>query len=412
MQHRVVITGIGAVSPMGNDAKSFLDSVFASKTGIAPITHFDSSNTGVTLAAEVKDFDPLQRLDKKVSKRMDDFSRYAVYSAMEAMEQAGLKKGEYDPKELGVIYGSGIGGLTTIQQQAIKMSKKGPGRVSPFFVPNSIINMAAGNISINLDARNTSQAIVTACASGTNAIGDAFERIQYGKAKMMITGGSEASVNELGISGFAALSALSTAENVEDGSMPFDKDRNGFVMGEGAGTLVLEDLEHAKARGANILGEVVGYGTNSDAYHLTAPRPDGSGAMDAMKLALEDAGISTKDVDYVNAHGTSTHANDSAESKAIASVFSDNDHIKVSSTKGMTGHALGAAGSLEAVIMVGALQRQQMPVNVGLKNKDPEVEVDLVNEDNKKAPVNYEISNSFGFGGHNAVLAFKKYEDD
>lgn len=412
MQHRVVITGIGAVSPMGNDAKSFLDSVFASKTGIAPITHFDSSNTGVTLAAEVKDFDPLQRLDKKVSKRMDDFSRYAVYSAMEAMEQAGLKKGEYDPKELGVIYGSGIGGLTTIQQQAIKMSKKGPGRVSPFFVPNSIINMAAGNISINLDARNTSQAIVTACASGTNAIGDAFERIQYGKAKMMITGGSEASVNELGISGFAALSALSTAENVEDGSMPFDKDRNGFVMGEGAGTLVLEDLEHAKARGANILGEIVGYGTNSDAYHLTAPRPDGSGAMDAMKLALEDAGISTKDVDYVNAHGTSTHANDSAESKAIASVFSDNDHIKVSSTKGMTGHALGAAGSLEAVIMVGALQRQQMPVNVGLKNKDPEVEVDLVNEDNKKAPVNYEISNSFGFGGHNAVLAFKKYEDD
>ncbi|TPR24994.1 beta-ketoacyl-[acyl-carrier-protein] synthase II [Apilactobacillus timberlakei] len=412
MQHRVVITGIGAVSPMGNDAKSFLDSVFASKTGIAPITHFDSSNTGVTLAAEVKDFDPLQRLDKKVSKRMDDFSRYAVYSSMEAMEQAGLKKGEYDPKELGVIYGSGIGGLTTIQQQAIKMSKKGPGRVSPFFVPNSIINMAAGNISINLDARNTSQAIVTACASGTNAIGDAFERIQYGKAKMMITGGSEASVNELGISGFAALSALSTAENVEDGSMPFDKDRNGFVMGEGAGTLVLEDLEHAKARGANILGEIVGYGTNSDAYHLTAPRPDGSGAMDAMKLALEDAGISTKDVDYVNAHGTSTHANDSAESKAISSVFSDNDHIKVSSTKGMTGHALGAAGSLEAVIMVGALQRQQMPVNVGLKNKDPEVEVDLVNEDNKKAPVNYEISNSFGFGGHNAVLAFKKYEDD
>ncbi|UQS84480.1 beta-ketoacyl-ACP synthase II [Apilactobacillus apisilvae] len=412
MQHRVVITGIGAVSPMGNDAKTFLDSVFASKTGIAPITHFDSSNTGVTLAAEVKDFDPLKRLDKKVSKRMDDFSRYAVYSAMEAMEQAGLKKGEYDPKELGVIYGSGIGGLTTIQQQAIKMSKKGPGRVSPFFVPNSIINMAAGNISINLDARNTSQAIVTACASGTNAIGDAFERIQYGKAKMMITGGSEASVNELGISGFAALSALSTAENVEDGSMPFDKDRNGFVMGEGAGTLVLEDLEHAKARGANILGEVVGYGTNSDAYHLTAPRPDGSGAMDAMKLALEDAGISTKDVDYVNAHGTSTHANDSAESKAIQSVFADNDHIKVSSTKGMTGHALGAAGSLEAVIMVGALQRQQMPVNVGLKNKDPEVEVDLVNEDNNKAPVNYEISNSFGFGGHNAVLAFKKYEDD
>ncbi|CAI2643537.1 3-oxoacyl-[acyl-carrier-protein] synthase 2 [Apilactobacillus kunkeei] len=412
MEKRVVITGIGAVSPLGNDANTFLDNIFASKTGIAPISKFDASETGVTLAAEVKDFDPLERIDKKISKRMDDFSRYALYSAYEAMEQAGLKEGEFDPDELGVIYGSGIGGLTTIQEQAIKMSKKGPGRVSPFFVPNSIINMAAGNISINLNARNTSQAIVTACSSGTNAIGDAFDYIRFGKAKMMITGGSEASVNELGIAGFAALSALSTSEKVEDGSIPFDKDRNGFVMGEGAGTLVLEELEHAKARGANILAEVVGYGTNSDAYHLTAPRPDGSGAVDAMKLALKDANVDPKDVDYVNAHGTSTHANDSAESQAIKKVFADNDHIKVSSTKGMTGHALGAAGSLEAVIMVGALQRQQMPVNYGVKNIDPQVEVELVNEDNKKSPVNYEISNSFGFGGHNAVLVFKKYEND
>ncbi len=339
---------------------------------------------------------------------MDNFSRYAVYSAMEAMENAGLSKGDYDPYDLGVIYGSGIGGLTTIQEQAIKMSKKGPGRVSPFFVPNSIINMAAGNISINLDARNTSQAIVTACSSGTNAIGDAYEHIKNGKAKLMIAGGSEASVNELGIAGFAALSALSTSETVENGSIPFDKNRNGFVMGEGAGTLILEDYDHAKARGAKILGEIVGYGTTSDAYHLTAPRPDGAGAIAAMKQAVDEGDIKTSDLDYVNAHGTSTHANDSAESKAISTLFSDNDHIKVSSTKGMTGHALGAAGALEAVITVGALNRGQMPVNVGVKEQDPECDVNLVNEENKKSDVTTAISNSFGFGGHNAVLAFKK----
>ncbi|MCK8624478.1 beta-ketoacyl-ACP synthase II [Apilactobacillus xinyiensis] len=410
-QHRVVVTGMGAVSPLGNDLNSFLDGIFASKTGIAPITHFDASETGVTLAAEVNDFDPLKRLDKKVSKRMDNFSRYAVYSAMEAMENAGLSKGDYDPYDLGVIYGSGIGGLTTIQEQAIKMSKKGPGRVSPFFVPNSIINMAAGNISINLDARNTSQAIVTACSSGTNAIGDAYEHIKNGKAKLMITGGSEASVNELGIAGFAALSALSTSETVEGGSIPFDKNRNGFVMGEGAGTLILEDYDHAKARGAKILGEIVGYGTTSDAYHLTAPRPDGAGAIAAMKQAVDEGDIKTSDLDYVNAHGTSTHANDSAESKAISTLFGDNNHIKVSSTKGMTGHALGAAGALEAVITVGALNRGQMPVNVGVKEQDPECDVTLVNEDNKKSDVKTAISNSFGFGGHNAVLAFKKYSE-
>ncbi|MCL0330409.1 beta-ketoacyl-ACP synthase II [Apilactobacillus xinyiensis] len=410
-QHRVVVTGMGAVSPLGNDLNSFLDGIFASKTGIAPITHFDASETGVTLAAEVNDFDPLKRLDKKVSKRMDNFSRYAVYSATEAMENAGLSKGDYDPYDLGVIYGSGIGGLTTIQEQAIKMSKKGPGRVSPFFVPNSIINMAAGNISINLDARNTSQAIVTACSSGTNAIGDAYEHIKNGKAKLMITGGSEASVNELGIAGFAALSALSTSETVEGGSIPFDKNRNGFVMGEGAGTLILEDYDHAKARGAKILGEIVGYGTTSDAYHLTAPRPDGAGAIAAMKQAVDEGDIKTSDLDYVNAHGTSTHANDSAESKAISTLFGDNNHIKVSSTKGMTGHALGAAGALEAVITVGALNRGQMPVNVGVKEQDPECDVTLVNEDNKKSDVKTAISNSFGFGGHNAVLAFKKYSE-
>ncbi|GLB46484.1 3-oxoacyl-[acyl-carrier-protein] synthase 2 [Philodulcilactobacillus myokoensis] len=409
MTKRVAVVGIGAVSPLGNTAKSFLDGIFNSKLGIAPITHFDSTETGITNAAEVKDFDATKRMDKRTAKRMDQFSRYAVYSAMEAMEQAGLKDGNFDPDQLGVIYGSGIGGLTTIQKQAIKMYRKGPRRVSPMFVPDAIVNMAAGNISINLNARNTSQAIVTACATGSNAIGDAYERIMDGRATYMIAGGSEASINELGIAGFAAIHALSDAKDPKKASMPFDKDRRGFVMGEGAGTLVLEDYDHAKARGANILAELAGYGTTSDAYHLTAPDPNGRGAINAMKQAVEDAGLTTNDIDYINAHGTATSDNDSAEAKGIAKLFSDNDHVLTSSTKGMIGHALGAAGSLEAVISVGALQRNQMPVNVGVENQDPECKINLVNDDNKKShDVNSVISNSFGFGGHNSVLAFKK----
>ncbi|UQS87436.1 beta-ketoacyl-ACP synthase II [Nicoliella spurrieriana] len=409
MEHRVAVVGIGAVTPLGNDAKTFLDNIFANQTGIAPITHFDATDTGITVAAEVKDFDPLKRIPKKVSKRMDDFSRYAVYSAFEAMEMAGLEKGSYDPEEIGVIYGSGIGGLTTIQEQAIKMHDKGPKRVSPFFVPNSIINMAAGNISINLDTRNINEAVVTACASGTNAIGDAFERIKMGKATYMITGGSEASINELGISGFAALTALSESTDPLHASMPFDKNRNGFVMGEGAGTLVLEDYDHAVKRGANILAEVTGYGSTGDAYHLTAPRPDGSGAIKAMQEAIKESGMTEADVDYINAHGTATPANDSAESEGIAKLFDGvNDHLKVSSTKGQTGHALGAAGALEAVIMIGAMQRGVLPVNVGMFDLDPEVKTTIVTDENKNAPVNFALSNSLGFGGHNAVLAFKR----
>ncbi|MHA8138285.1 beta-ketoacyl-ACP synthase II [Lactobacillaceae bacterium Scapto_B20] len=409
MEHRVAVVGIGAVTPLGNDSKTFLDNIFANKTGVAPITHFDATETGITVAAEVKDFDPLKRIPKKISKRMDDFSRYAVYSAFEAMENAGLEKGSYDPDEIGVIYGSGIGGLTTIQEQAIKMHDKGPKRVSPFFVPNSIINMAAGNISINLDTRNINEAVVTACASGTNAIGDAFERIKTGKATYMITGGSEASVNELGISGFAALTALSDSTDPLRASMPFDKNRSGFVMGEGAGTLVLEDYDHAVARGANILAEITGYGSTGDAYHLTAPRPDGSGAIKAMKEAIKESDMTEADVDYINAHGTATQANDSAESEGIAKLFDEtNDHLMVSSTKGQTGHALGAAGALEAVIMIGAMQRNVLPVNVGMYDLDPEVKTTIVTDENKNAPINFALSNSLGFGGHNAVLAFKR----
>ncbi|AMV63781.1 beta-ketoacyl-ACP synthase II [Pediococcus damnosus] len=405
--NRVVVTGMGAVTPLGNDVDSFLTNLLNSKVGINKITKFDAEATGISVAGEVKDFDAMKRLDRKTAKRNDLFINYALYSAHEAMEMAGLNEDNIKPEELGVIYGSGIGGLTTIQEQVIKMHDKGPKRVSPLFVPNSIVNMAAGDISIAFKARNTSQAIVTACSSGTNAIGNAFEYIKEGKAEAMIAGGTEASVNEIGISGFAAITALSKTEDPMKASIPFDKDRNGFVMGEGSGTLVLESYDHAKARGAKILAEIVGYGTTSDAYHMTAPDPEGTGAKRAMQMAIDEAEIDATDVDYINAHGTSTHANDSAESKAINVVFSKNDHVKVSSTKGMTGHALGAAGAIEAVATIGAIQRNQMPVNVGVVNQDEECDVDLVDDTNKKTTVNYAISNSFGFGGHNAVIAFK-----
>lgn len=405
--NRVVVTGMGAVTPLGNDVDSFLTNLLNSKVGINKITKFDAEATGISVAGEVKDFDAMKRLDRKTAKRNALFVNYALYSAHEAMEMAGLNEDNIKPEELGVIYGSGIGGLTTIQEQVIKMHDKGPKRVSPLFVPNSIVNMAAGDISIAFKARNTSQAIVTACSSGTNAIGNAFEYIKEGKAEAMIAGGTEASVNEIGISGFAAITALSKTEDPMKASIPFDKDRNGFVMGEGSGTLVLESYDHAKARGAKILAEIVGYGTTSDAYHMTAPDPEGTGAKRAMQMAIDEAEIDATDVDYINAHGTSTHANDSAESKAINVVFSKNDHVKVSSTKGMTGHALGAAGAIEAVATIGAIQRNQMPVNVGVVNQDEECDVDLVDDTNKKTTVNYAISNSFGFGGHNAVIAFK-----
>ncbi|AMV68313.1 3-oxoacyl-[acyl-carrier-protein] synthase, KASII (plasmid) [Pediococcus damnosus] len=405
--NRVVVTGMGAVTPLGNDVDSFLTNLLNSKVGINKITKFDAEATGISVAGEVKDFDAMKRLDRKTAKRNGLFINYALYSAHEAMEMAGLNEDNIKPEELGVIYGSGIGGLTTIQEQVIKMHDKGPKRVSPLFVPNSIVNMAAGDISIAFKARNTSQAIVTACSSGTNAIGNAFEYIKEGKAEAMIAGGTEASVNEIGISGFAVITALSKTEDPMKASIPFDKDRNGFVMGEGSGTLVLESYDHAKARGAKILAEIVGYGTTSDAYHMTAPDPEGTGAKRAMQMAIDEAEIDATDVDYINAHGTSTHANDSAESKAINVVFSKNDHVKVSSTKGMTGHALGAAGAIEAVATIGAIQRNQMPVNVGVVNQDEECDVDLVDDTNKKITVNYAISNSFGFGGHNAVIAFK-----
>ncbi|HBV57638.1 MAG TPA: beta-ketoacyl-[acyl-carrier-protein] synthase II [Weissella confusa] len=409
---RVVVTGLGAVTPVGNTANDFLDGIFNSQVGIAPITKFDATETGVTVAGEVKGFDPAERVGKREARKMDLFSQYAVHAAGEALENAGLADGVDNPDRFGVIMGNGIGGLTTIEEQVIKMHDKGPQRVSPMFVPNAIPNMVSGNVSMRYGAKGINYTLSTACASATNAIGEAFWRIQSGKYDVMVTGGSEATVNEMGISGFAALTALSTEPNPLEASKPFDVNRHGFVMGEGSGILILESLEHAQARGAEIIAEVVGYGANSDAYHLTSPTPDGSGPAGSVKLALQDAGIEASDIDYVNAHGTATGANDAAESKAMELVFGKNG-VLVSSTKGMTGHLLGAAGAIEAIAAIGALVREQLPVNVGVTEQDPETAgVTLVNDDNKFVAPNYVLSANYGFGGHNAAIIFKKWSEN
>lgn len=407
---RVVITGMGAIAPNGNGLNNFVENTLAGKIGIKKISKFDAEPTGITVAGEVDDFDPTAVVGKKSARRMDLYSQYAVQTALEALKMSGINEENTKPEDLGVIYGSGIGGLTTIQEQIIKMHDKGPKRVSPMFVPMSIANMAAGNIAIRVNAQNICTAIVTACATGTNSIGEAYRQIKEGRAQAMIAGGSEASVNEIGISGFAALKALSTTSDPLKASKPFDRDRNGFVLGEGGGALVLESLEHAQAHHAHIIGEIVGYGATGDAYHITAPDPEGKGAARAMQQAIDEAGISADDVSYINAHGTATHANDSGEALAINKVFGKDSDVLVSSTKGMTGHLLGAAGAIEAVITVAALQRGKLPMNIGCEHQDEECQINLVNQDNQDAPTaEYALSNSFGFGGHNAVLAFRKW---
>ncbi|WP_283594740.1 beta-ketoacyl-ACP synthase II [Limosilactobacillus galli] len=407
---RVVITGMGVVAPNGNGLRAFVENTLAGKIGIKKISKFDAEPTGIAVAGEVDDFDPRAVVGKKAARRMDLYSQYAVQTAVEALEMAGINEENTKPTDLGVIYGSGIGGLTTIQEQIIKMHDKGPKRVSPMFVPMAIANMAAGNIAIRANAQNICTSIVTACATGTNSIGEAYRQIKEGRAQAMIAGGAEASVNEIGISGFAALNALSTTTDPLKASKPFDRDRNGFVLGEGGGALVLESLEHAQARGANIIGEVVGYGATGDAYHITAPDPEGKGAARAMQQAIDEAGIKPAEVAYINAHGTATHANDSGEALAINKVFGKDSDVLVSSTKGMTGHLLGAAGAIEAVITVAALQQGKLPMNVGCENQDEECQINLVDKENQVAPdAQYALSNSFGFGGHNAVLAFRKW---
>lgn len=398
--------------PNGNGVENFVQNTLAGKVGIKPITKFDASETGISVAGEIDDYDENDYVGKREARRLDLYSQYAIQVANEAMEMAGIDEKNTAPEDLGVIFGSGIGGLTTIQEQVIRMHDKGPKRVSPLFIPMVIANMAAGNISIRFNAKNISTSIVTACASGTNSIGEAYRRIKEGDAQVIITGGSEATINETAIAGFAALTALSTSTDPDRASLPFDQNRNGFVMGEGAGALVIESLEHAQNHGAKILGEIVGYGTTSDAYHITSPDPKGVEAARSMNQAIVQANIDPSQVGYVNAHGTATHANDAGESKAINQVFGKDSSVLVSSTKGMTGHLLGAAGAIEAVITVASLEKGILPPNVGCFKQDPECEVNLVNKDNQQQDIEYAISNSFGFGGHNAVLAFKKWSEN
>ena len=407
---RVVVTGLGTVSPIGNNVAAFWDSMRHDKGGIAPITKFDHSGSSVSVAAEVKDFDPSPVLDRRETQRMDFFSQYAVVASVEAVEDSGYKI-EDNAQRVGVLVSSGIGGLIEIEKGIRKMIEKGAKRIPPLFVPLTIGNMAAGNISMKLGIKGPSLDIVTACASATNSIGEAFLKIKTGLLDACLAGGAEATICEIGIGGFAALTALSTNQDPATASRPFDKDRDGFVMGEGAGVLFLESLESAQARGAHIYAELVGYGANSDAYHMTAPTPDGSGAGECIKQALAMAGLSAEDVDYINAHGTSTPTNDKGETQAIKYALGDAAYkVAVSSSKGHFGHLLGGAGGVEAIVCVKALEEGFVPATLGLENPEEGCDLDYVPGHGRQQDIQVALSNSLGFGGHNAVLAFKRWD--
>lgn len=411
MMERVVITGIGTVSPIGNNTVEFWESIKNDRHGIAPITKFDASATGISVAAEVKNFNGKELLGNKEVRRMDYFSQYGLVAAMEAVEMSGYDIAA-NPMRVGTLVSSGIGGLVEIENGIRKMIEKGPKRIPPLFVPLTIGNMVAGNISMKLGAKGISLDIVSACASATNAIGEAFLKIKMGLLDACIAGGSEGTINEIGIGGFAALTALSTESNPDLASRPFDKDRDGFVMGEGAGILFLESLSSAQKRGATILGEVVGYGSTSDAYHMTAPSEDGSGAGEAMKMAIQQANIEVNQIDYINAHGTSTPTNDSAETVAIKYALGELAYqIPISSSKGFFGHLLGAAGGVEAIVTVKALAEGFIPATLGLQNPEDVCDLDYVPHKGRSKAIHYALSNSLGFGGHNAVLCFKRWED-
>lgn len=410
MSRRVVITGMGAVTPIGNNVEDFWANIKKGTVGIEPITKFDTSDYKAHLAAEVKDFDPLQYMDKKSARRMEDFSQYAVVAAKEAMEDAGLDMEKEDSFRVGCAVGCGIGSLQCVQRNYVRIQTKGPNRVEPLMIPMLISNIAAGNISIQLGLQGKNINVVTACATGNHNIGEAFRSIQYGEAEVMFAGGTEGAITESGVAGFTGLNALSTSEDPMRASIPFDAERGGFVMGEGAGILVMEELEHAKARGAKIYAEIVGYGATSDAHHVTAPLEDGSGAAKAMEFAMKDAGVTPEEIDYVNAHGTGTHLNDLTETAALKLAMGEAAyHCKVNSTKSMVGHLLGAAGGVEAIACVKAIQENYVHKNAGLVNRDPECDLDCVTEA-VETPVNVAMSNSLGFGGHNATLIFKAYE--
>lgn len=411
MKKRVVVTGMGAITPIGNNIETFWNSIKEGKIGFGPITGFDTADYKCRLAAEVKDFRPEDYMDKKAARRMETFSRFAVAAAKQAMEDAGLDMTKEDPYRAGCAVGSGIGSLQAIEKEHTRLLEKGPGRVSPLFVPLMIANMAAGNVSMAFQLKGKSIDVVTACATGTNSIGEAYRTIQYGDADLMVAGGTESAITPLGIAGFTALTALSASEDPVRCSLPFDKDRSGFVMGEGAGIVVLEELEHAKARGAHIYGEVVGYGCSSDAYHITSPAEDGAGAAAAMVNAVRDAGINLEDITYINAHGTGTHHNDLFETRAIKLAFGEHaKDIKINSTKSMIGHLLGAAGAVEFITCIKELEEGYVHQTVGLRETEPELDLDYCRESSREH-ITYALSNSLGFGGHNASILIKKYMD-
>lgn len=412
MKKRVVITGMGAVTPIGNSVEEFWTNVKAGTVGIDEITKFSTEDYKVKLAAEVKNFDPTAYMDRKEARRMDPFCQYAIAASVEAMNDSGLEVTEANADRIGVIVGSGIGGLGTIEAENKKLLEKGPGRVSPLMIPMAIGNMAAGNVAIRHGLKGKCTSVVTACATGTHSIGDAFRTIQYGEADAMLAGGCEAAITPLGLAGFMNLTALSESKDKNRASIPFDAERDGFVMGEGAGIVVLEELEHAKARGAKIYAEIVGYGTSCDAFHITSPMEDGSGAAKAMVQAINEAGIEKEEVNYVNAHGTSTPYNDLFETRAIKLAFGDHaNKLAINSTKSMIGHLLGAAGGVEFITCVKSIDDSYVHSTVGLKVADPECDLDYVAGEGRDMEVNYAISNSLGFGGHNASVLVKKYSE-
>lgn len=410
MSRRVVVTGLGAVTPIGNNVDDFWTSVKAGKIGFDHITKFDTTDYKCHIAAELKDFNPQDFMDRKAAKRMEPFSQYAVAAAKQAIDDSGLDIEKEDPYMVGCAIGSGIGSLQAMERETQKLHEKGPNRVNPLLVPLMICNMAAGNVSIQFGLKGKSINDVTACATGTNTIGEAYRSIQYGEADVMVAGGTEGSVCPIGIAGFTALTALSTVDDPTKCSLPFDKNRSGFVMGEGSGVVILEELEHAKARGAKIYAEVVGYGCSSDAYHITSPQEDGAGAARAMTNAMSDAGVTPADVKYINAHGTGTHHNDLFETRAIKLAFGDEAaNLKINSTKSMIGHLLGAAGAVEFITCVKEIQDGFIHKTVGYETPDEEIDLNYC-KDSYEEPVEYALSNSLGFGGHNASILLKAYK--
>lgn len=408
---RVVVTGMGAITPIGNSVEEFWNGIKEGKTGFGPITYFDTADYRCKLAAEVKDFDPAQYMDKKSARRMEQFCQFAVAAAGQAISDAGLDMEQEDPYMVGCSVGSGIGSLQAMEREYDRLKEKGPGRVGPMLVPLMISNMAAGNVSIAYGLKGKSLNVVTACATGTHSIGEAYRTIQYGDADVMIAGGTESSITPIGIAGFSALTALSFSEDPQRASIPFDKDRNGFVMGEGSAVVVLEELEHAKRRGAKIYAELIGYGCSSDAYHITSPAEDGSGAATAMLNALKDGDVAPEELTYINAHGTSTHHNDLFETRAIKLAFGEHAYdLKINSTKSMVGHLLGAAGAVEFVTCVKEIQEGYIHRTVGLRETEEELDLNYC-RDSYKEEVPYALTNSLGFGGHNASLLLKKYTE-